>query len=114
VNRTDNTDPLAFGVTPEVDVYYYNSPAFKVTGPGAKRVAWFDGPQTLRSGWAWGQQHLNGASSIVEASLGKGKVFLMGPEVTQLGQSQGTYKFLFNGLYYGPASSGQTIGSTAD
>ena len=104
VNKVDNTQPLAFGLPSEVNVYYYNSPAFKA-GPGIKTVAWFDGPDTLRSGWAWGQQHLNGAASILETQLGKGKVFLMGPEVTQLGQSQGTYKFLFNGLYYGPASA---------
>jgi Zinc carboxypeptidase. len=106
VNKVDNTQPLAFGLPSEVNVYYYNSPAFKA-GPGAKTVAWFDGPDTLRSGWAWGQHHLNGAASILETQLGKGKVFLMGPEVTQLGQSQGTYKFLFNGLYYGPASAGR-------
>lgn len=105
-NRVDPTQPLAFGMPANVDVYYYNSPAFKA-GPGAKTVAWFDSPNTLRSGWAWGQQHLAGAASVIEAPLGKGKVFLMGPEVTQLGQSQGTYKFLFNGLYYGPASVGQ-------
>jgi len=108
-NKADIADPLAFGVKPDVDVYYYNSPAFKITGPGAKSVAWFERDNPLRSGWAWGGQHLKGASSVVEASLGKGKVFLFGPEITQLGQSQGTYKFLFNGLYYGPASAGRTV-----
>jgi hypothetical protein len=106
-NVVDNEDPLAFGLPKDLNVYYYNSPAFKVA-PGAtnaRSVAYFSGKQTLRSGWAWGQSHLDGASSVVDASLGRGKVFLMGPEVTQLGQSQGTYKLLFNGLYYGPASA---------
>ncbi|WP_374576144.1 M14 metallopeptidase family protein [Phenylobacterium sp.] len=103
-NRVDNTQPLAFGLPAEVNVYYYNSPAFRASGQ-AKPISWFDSAQSLRSGWAWGQQHLQGAASVVEASVGPGKVFLMGPEVTQLGQSQGTYKFLFNGLYYGPASA---------
>jgi len=31
----------------------------------------------------------------------------MGPEVTQRAQSYGTFKFLFNGLLYGPASADQ-------
>ena len=105
-NKVDNTQPLAFGLPEEVSVYYYNSPALKA-GEGAKPIAWFDSADSLRSGWAWGQQRLEGAASIVEAPLGAGKLFLMGPEVTQLGQSQGTYKFLFNGLYYGPASAGR-------
>jgi len=106
VNKVDNTQPLAFGIPPEVNVYYYNSPAFKAEA-GATPIAWFDRPDPLRSGWAWGQQHLDGAASILEARLGRGKVFLIGPEVTQLGQSQGTYAFLFNGLYYGPAAAGR-------
>ena len=39
--------------------------------------------------------------------IGKGKLFVMGPEITQRAQSYGTFKFLFNGLLYGPAVSGK-------
>ncbi|MDB5467926.1 MAG: peptidase, partial [Phenylobacterium sp.] len=39
-------------------------------------------------------------------SVGRGHVFLMGPEVTQRAQPAGTYKFLFNAIYYGPAAAG--------
>ena len=39
---------------------------------------------------------------VVDASYGKGKVFLLGPEVAMRGQSYGTFKFVFNGLEYGP------------
>ncbi|KAK0342037.1 hypothetical protein LTR94_023871 [Friedmanniomyces endolithicus] len=106
-SRVDTDNPLAYGLSDTVDVYYYNSPAFKLTDPSAGQiVAWFEGDDPLRSGWAWGANHLNGASNIVEVSRGPGKVFLMGAEITQLGQSQGTYKFLFNALMYGPAVSG--------
>ena len=42
-------------------------------------------------------------AEVVDADLGRGKVFLMGPEVTMRGQSALSFKFLFNGLYYGPA-----------
>jgi hypothetical protein len=40
----------------------------------------------------------------VEATLGRGKVFLFGPSITQRGQTHGTFKFLFNGIYYGSAT----------
>ncbi|PZT98211.1 MAG: peptidase [Brevundimonas sp.] len=103
-SRVDNRNPLAYGMSDTVDVYYYNSPAFRLTGPTAgSRVSWFEGEDPLRSGWAWGAQHLNGASTVLEVPHGRGRVFLMGAEITQLGQSQGTYKFLFNALMYGPA-----------
>lgn len=109
-NTVDPSDPLAYGLSQTVDIYYHNSPAFRLgaaQGDAAVRpVAWFPGPKSLRSGWAWGQERLDGAVSIVDASLGEGRVFLMGPEVVQRGQSHGTYKFLFNALYYGPATSG--------
>jgi len=108
-NKTDPSDPLAYGMSDTVDVYYHNSPAFRIgtaTGDATARpVSWFPGPKTLRSGWAWGQEHLDKAVSIIDASLGKGRVFLMGPEVVQRGQSHGTYKFLFNALFYGPVAS---------
>jgi len=36
----------------------------------------------------------------VEAALGKGRVLLFGPEITFRGQPHGTFKFLFNSIYY--------------
>jgi hypothetical protein len=57
------------------------------------------------SGWAWGQQYLDGGTTIAEASVGEGKVVLLGPEVNFRDQPHGTYKLLFNGLYYGSAKA---------
>ena len=42
---------------------------------------------------------------MTEVGLGKGKLFLMGPEVAQRAQSHAAFKFLFNGLQYGPATA---------
>ncbi|MEZ5420471.1 MAG: hypothetical protein R2708_24445 [Vicinamibacterales bacterium] len=44
-----------------------------------------------------------GGTAAVEAAVGKGKVFLFGPEITFRAQPHGTFKFLFNGIYYGTA-----------
>jgi len=103
----DNTSPLAFGMGKQVDVFFNNSPVLRLAPEaslvGVRPVAWFDSPAPLRSGWAWGQAFLAGGVAALEASLGKGKVFLFGPEITFRGQPHGTFKFLFNSIYYAAA-----------
>ena len=47
---------------------------------------------------------VQGGVAIVEANIGKGKVFLFGPEITQRGQTHGTFKLLFNGIYLGSST----------
>jgi hypothetical protein len=105
----DNTNPLAYGMPDKVDVFFDSSPVFKM-GPDAAlkhtaAVGWFAGPEVLDSGWAWGQQYLEGGTAIAEASVGEGKVVLLGPEVAFRAQPHGTFKLLFNGLYMGSAQS---------
>jgi len=105
----DNTAPIAHGFDDHVDVFFDNSPVFNL-GPEAVRkglrpVAWFDTPTPLRSGWAFGQGYLNGGVEIVQATIGKGNLFLFAPEITFRAQPHGTFKFLFNGLYLGAASA---------
>lgn len=104
--QVDPSQPLAFGLPKTMDIFFDSSPAFKL-GAGPHAVAGYQGPDVLHSGWAWGQKALDGTTAIVDADLGKGKVFLMGPEVTMRGQPHLSFKFLFNGLYYGPAVAGR-------
>jgi hypothetical protein len=60
----------------------------------------------LRSGWAWGQTYLEGGVAIAEATVGRGTLVLLGPEVTFRAQPHGTFKFLFNGIYVGTLGGG--------
>jgi hypothetical protein len=105
--QVDNTNPLAYGITQRVDVLYDNSPAFRLKPEAALKsvrpVAWFDNDNPLRSGWAWGQRHLRDAVAVMEARVGKGKLLVFGPEITFRAQPHGTFKFLFNGIYYSRA-----------
>lgn len=106
----DVTHPLAQGMSAQTDVFFDNSPVFRL-GPnaaskGVRAVAWFDSATPLRSGWAWGQGYLQGGVAAAEASVGKGRLFMFGPEIANRAQPHGTFKFLFNGIYYGPAVSG--------
>jgi hypothetical protein len=103
----DNTDPLAYGMEKTATVFFDSSEAFKMLPDapmkGVRTVAWFDSDTPLRSGWAWGQHYLEHAVAIADANVGKGKLFLFGPEIAFRAQPHGTFKFLFNGIYYGPA-----------
>jgi len=105
----DNTNPLAYGMPEKADVFFDSSPAFRLDPEAQSKhtaaVAWFSGDKVLDSGWAWGQQYLDGATAVAEATVGEGKVVLLGPEVAFRGQSHGTFKLLFNGLYYGSATA---------
>jgi hypothetical protein len=93
----------------QVDVFFENSPVFRlaptVEMQHTSPVGWFSGPSTLDSGWAWGQQYLDGGTAVAEATVGEGKVMLLGPEVNFRDQPHATYKLLFNGLYYGNAKA---------
>jgi hypothetical protein len=107
--RLNNNNPLAYGMPEETDVFFENSPVFNLLPEASLKrtepVAWFNSAKPLDSGWAWGQQYLNGGVAVAEASVGEGKMIVLGPEVTFRGQPHGTFKLLFNGLYYG---SGKT------
>ena len=99
-------------------VFYDESPAFRLRPEaalkGVKPVAWYDSQTPLRSGWAWGQQYLDQAVSIVEAPVGKGHVVLFGNEVNWRAQPHGTFKLLFNGIYYGSATATSAGPRTTD
>ena len=100
----DNTNPLAYGMDKQLDVFFNNNPVLDLAPNasllGVKPVAWFDQREPLRSGWAQGQHYLQNGTAAVEAKLGKGKVMLFGPEITFRGQPHATFKFLFNSIYY--------------
>mgnify|MGYP002223827489 CR=1 FL=1 len=100
----DSTLQSAYGMNTKADVYFDASPVFNILPEAQakgniKPVAWFADVQSLRSGWAWGQSYLSGGVAAFEATVGKGKLFAFGPEITFRAQPYGTFKFLFNGLY---------------
>lgn len=100
----DTTSAVAWGMGPRVDVFFDDDPAFRLLpeagSRGIKRVAWFDSPAPLRSGWALGQKALDDASEVIVAPVGKGNVILYGPEIYFRSQPHGSFPFLFNGIYY--------------
>jgi hypothetical protein len=106
--QVDTTNPVAYGMPVKVDVFFDHSPAFHATPDanlrGVQTIAWYAEGNLLDSGWAWGQQYLNNSIAVAQATMGKGKVLLYGPEIAFRGQPHATFKFLFNGLLYGPST----------
>ena len=100
VDRTAANRLRAAGET--ADVFYDNSPVFHLLPDaglkGVRPIAWFPNAEPLRSGWAWGQSYLNGTVAAVQANVGKGEVYLFGPEITFRAQPYGTFTFLFNAI----------------
>lgn len=103
----DNTHPLAYGLGETVDVFFNRSPVFRLQPDAATKaasvVAWYPSEKAVRSGWGWGQAYLKNGVAALEAPLGKGKVFLFGPEVTFRAEPWGTFPLFFNAIYYGGA-----------
>jgi len=101
--KVDHASPLTHGYGERVDVLFSHSPTFSIRPDveGVRRIGWFDSAEPLRSGWSWGQHHLENGVGAFEADYGEGKMFIFGPKITFRAQSHGTFGFLFNGIYYG-------------
>lgn len=102
----DSKHPVAYGMPGEAPAMFIRSPAFNIRpsfeGKQESRViAKYPGGSLLLSGYLKGEKHLLNKVSAVEVPLGKGRVILLGFGVQQRGQPHGTFKLLFNSLYYG-------------
>jgi hypothetical protein len=100
--QMDPKHPLTWGMEERVDLIFANSPTFKLAetagDKGLTRLAWFDSKKPLRSGWAWGQQNLEGGIAMIDAKVGQGRLAMFGPSILYRGQPHGTFKLLFNGI----------------
>jgi hypothetical protein len=105
----DNTNPIAYGMPKKGYVFFDSSPVFDIDPaamPKTNTVVWFDTKKPLYSGWAVGQEYLDGGKMGAEASLGQGKLVLISLEATFRGTPHANFKLLFNSLYYGSATAG--------
>jgi hypothetical protein len=105
----DTKHPVAYGMPETAPAVFNRSPAFSVTasfsGDGAPiTIAKYPKGDLLMSGYLRGGKHLNNKSSAVEVGLGEGRVILLGFGVQNRAQPHGTFKLLFNSLYYAAAA----------
>ncbi len=100
----DSTIQPAWGMKGEADVYFDQSPVFRINpdaiaNGSVRPIAWFATDKPMRSGWAWGQAYLRDGVAAFVATIGQGKLYAFGPEITFRAQTHGTFKLLFNQLY---------------
>ena len=74
-------------------------PGFK----GSVLASYITNRSPLRSGFLIGAEKIEGKPAALDVVLGQGHIILIGFRTQWRGQSHGTYKFLFNALYYNNA-----------
>jgi hypothetical protein len=102
--ETDPSQPLAYGVTPSLDVFFNRNAGFRAV-PGAASIARYPQTVSVSSGWAIGPQKLAGSEAVLDLPMGDGRVIVLGPDVVNRAQARASVRLLFNALFYGPATS---------
>ena len=99
---TDLSHPLCFGMRPREAVWFESGPAFEVRrGPRSQvgTVLAYPERDVLASGWLLGEAALAANAAVVDVRAGAGRVILFGIRPQYRGQSEATFKMVFNGLH---------------
>jgi len=98
----DRGHPVVTGLPADPTVMFERNVAFdtKANFKGAVLASYPKDRSPLRSGYLLGPEHLQGKAAALDVSYGKGRVIMIGFRTQWRGQSHGTYKFLFNAVYY--------------
>ena len=100
--EADLSHPLCFGMQEELAVWFESGPVFRVRRSNAsriKRVLRYPAGGLLASGWLLGQGYMANRSAVVDVPVGRGRVVLFGIRPQYRGQSNATFKMVFNGLF---------------
>lgn len=107
----DTQHPIGYGLPEEADAMFINNGAYVPTAafPSVSTAVVARYPQgtLLRSGWIIGEDRLRGRGAVLEAAMGRGRVILLTFKVQNRAQTWGTFKLLFNSIFYGPAVAGR-------
>ena len=101
--KLDNTHRLSYGMNETAVVRYTNkSPAFNLRPhiQESKAVGYFEENNPLKSGWLIGAEKLEGKTALAIIPVEKGNVIMFGFRPQSRGQTFGTFKLLFNAIYY--------------
>lgn len=93
--------PIAYGYGRDTAIFFRRSPVFTIKE--GKSVLSYP-VHGLLSGWVNGEEYLFGKSALVDVSFGQGRVILIGFPVLYRAQTHGTFRLLFNSIYYGAAA----------
>jgi hypothetical protein len=104
--------PVTAGLPANPAVMFERNPVFD-TRPefrGKILASYVKDRNPLLSGFLLGESLIEGKAAAIDANYGQGHVILLGFRPQWRGQSHGTYKFLFNALFYNPAMAESSTG----
>jgi hypothetical protein len=110
---TDPAHPVMSGMPAQADVFVSNSPAF-TTLPGFEGSVLAKYPTAespLRSGFLSGAPLIQGHAAAVDVKHERGHVVLIAFQPQWRGQPTGTFRVIFNSLFYARGVSEQARGT---
>ena len=102
--RIDTRHPIGYGLDSEMAIFFKSGPVFDGVRGDSKAVATYPEFNPLMSGWLEGEKRIRQKVALLETLLGNGRVILFGFKPQHRGQSYGTFKLLFNAIYYSALS----------
>ncbi|WP_046767830.1 M14 family zinc carboxypeptidase [Jiangella alkaliphila] len=103
----DPAVPATWGMPANWPVWYYNSPAYRVTaGSGATVGATYPtSGELLASGYAHGQAALSGLANVVTVPVGAGEATVASADITFRSWPRAAWTIVSNALYNGPGTA---------
>ena len=108
----DTTHPIGYGMPPETSAMFVNNGGFvpnrrRASAPNMRPIVQYPNAPLRRSGWIVGEEQLRGTAAVIEVPLDEGRLIPHTFRVQHRGQTWGTFKLLFNSIFYGPAATGE-------
>ena len=98
--RIDTKHPIGHGLDSEMAIFFKSGPVFAAERGGAEVIATYPEFNPLMSGWLEGEKRIRQKAALLDVLLGNGRVILFGFKPQHRGQSHGTFKLLFNAIFY--------------
>ncbi len=94
--------PVTAGMPSQADLLFERNEVFdtKAGFRGTVLASYIANRNPLRSGYLIGAEKIEGKAAALDVVMGQGHVILIGFRTQWRGQSHGTYKLMFNALYY--------------
>ncbi len=103
--RVDTKHPIGYGLDRDMAIFFKSGPVFDGVRGDVNAIATYPEFNPLMSGWLEGEKRIRQKTALLETPLGKGHVILFGFKPQHRGQSHGTFKLLFNAIYYSSQQS---------
>jgi hypothetical protein len=99
-------NPVTFGLPDEMGVFVDKPIAFQTAPPASELNRWVlatypdDAHDVLLSGWIKGEDKLTRKAAAVATTFGQGRIVLLGFRAQHRAQTNATFPFVFNSLYW--------------